>query len=158
MFTMAQKPWTPAAQLSVMGLQGASQSYAAMDKKQEFKKPKSNIFGDILPIVGMAAGAMLGGPLGMTATQGAMLGSGLGGAVGAAVGGQNAAQLGGMGVQGATAYNDITNSNAIMKRLGGGEEGAAQPATGSTSSIPSVDESLASLTKNPWAAGFMGRM
>ena len=70
MFTMAQKPWTPAAQLSVMGLQGASQSYAAMDKKQEFKKPKSNIFGDIRPIVGMAAGAMLGGPLGMTAAQG----------------------------------------------------------------------------------------
>ena len=101
MFTMAQKPWTPAAQLSVMGLQGASQSYAAMDKKQEFKKPKSNIFGDSLPIVGMAAGAMLGGPLGMTAAQGAMLGSGLGGAVGAAVGGQNAAQLGGMGVHGA---------------------------------------------------------
>lgn len=157
MFTMAQKPWTPAAQLSVMGLQGASQSYAAMDKKQEFKKPKSNIFGDILPIVGMAAGAMLGGPLGMTAAQGAMLGSGLGGAVGAAVGGQNAAQLGGMGVHGATAYNDITNSNAIMKNLRG-EGGASQPAAEASSSIPSVDESLASLTKNPWAAGFMGRM
>ena len=151
MFTMAQKPWTPAAQLSVMGLQGASQSYAAMDKKQEFKKPKSNIFGDILPIIGGVAGAFIGGP------QGAMIGSGLGGAVGAAVGGQSAAQLGGMGVHGATAYNDITNSNAIMKRLGGGEEGAAQPATDSTSSIPSVDESLASLTKNPWEAGFMRR-
>ena len=152
MFTMAQKPWTPAAQLSVQGLQGAAQSYGAMDKEVKVKKSKSNIFGDILPVIGMAAGAFVGGP------AGAMIGSGLGGAVGAAVGGQNAAQLGGMGVHGETAYNDITNSNAIMKRLGGGEESAAQPATGSTSSIPSVDESLASLTKNPWEAGFMRRM
>lgn len=157
MITMAQRPWTPAAQLSVMGLQGAAQSYGAMDKEVKVKKPKSNIFGDILPVVGMVAGAALGGPLGMTAAQGAMLGSAAGGMAGAAFGGQNAAQLGGMGVHGATAYNDITNSNAIMKRLGGGEEGAAQPATGSTSSIPSIDESLASLTKDPWEAGFMRR-
>ena len=82
MFTMAQKPWTPAAELSVQGMRDASQSYAAMDKEIKVKKPKSNIFGDILPIVGMAAGAMLGGPLGMTAAQGAILGSAAGGMAG----------------------------------------------------------------------------
>ena len=152
MFTMAQKPWTPAAELSVQGMRNASQSYAAMDKKQEFKKPKSNIFGDILPIVGMAAGAHHGGPLGMTAAQGAMLGSAAGGMAGAALGGQNAAKLGGMGVEGAALYDFMSNPKKPDTDPGG-NGGTA----GTGSVVPSVDESLASLTKNPWTSGFMGR-
>ena len=154
MFTMAQKPWTPAAELSVQGLHNASQSYAAMDKEQKISKPKSNIFGDILPVLGMAAGAMLGGPLGITAAQGAMVGSGFGGAVGAAIGGQNAAQLGGMGVSGASMFSQLgTGASKAIESAGNAAANTAEAA----SSIPSVDESLASLTKNPWQAGFMGR-
>lgn len=154
MFTMAQKPWTPAAQLSVMGLQGASQSYGAMDKEVKVKKSKSNIFGDILPVIGMAAGAMLGGPLGATAAQGAMIGSGLGGVVGAAVGGQNAAQIGAMGMQGANLFGQLgTGAGKAVESAGNAVANTAE----ATSSIPSADESLASLTKNPWEVGFMRR-
>lgn len=150
MFTMSQKPWTPAAELSVRAMQNASQSYGAMDKETKVKKSKSNIFGDILPVVGMVAGAAFGGPLGMTAAQGVMLGSGIGGAAGAAIGGRNAAQIGGMGVQGAALYGQLG-----AKTNGAGE--VAESAGNADSAIPSVDESLASLAKNPWEAGFMRR-
>lgn len=151
MFSMAQKPWTPAAELSVRALQNASQTYGSMDKEVKVKKQKSNIFGDILPVLGMAAGAALGGPLGMTAAQGAMIGSGLGGMAGAAMGGQNAAQIGGMGVQGASLYSDMKTNDGIMKKLDGGGDG------GGGSSVPSMDESLVSLTQDPWMDGFTKR-
>ena len=152
MFSMSQKPWTPAAELSVRGMQNASQSYGSMDKEVKIKKSKSNIFGDILPVVGMVAGAALGGPMGLTAAQGAMIGSGVGGMAGAAVGGRNAAQLGALGAKGADMYHSMSSAEKPDTGPSGNGETA-----GHGSAVPSVDESLASLTKNPWAIGFTGR-
>ena len=148
MFSMSPKPWTPAAELSVRAMQNASQSYGAMDKEVKVKKAKSNIFGDILPVVGMAAGAALGGPLGLSAAQGALLGSGLGGMAGAALGGRSAAQIGGMGALGADLYSKMPAKPT--------ESGNPGQGGGEASAVPSLDESLASLTK-PWAEGFTRR-
>ena len=82
LFQMGTLGWTPAAQLATQNQEGAARSYASMDKAvnqtqtTKVSGGSSNIFGDILPVVGAAAGFALGGanPL-----AGMALGSTLGG-------------------------------------------------------------------------------
>lgn len=108
LFQMGTLGWTPAAQLATQNQSGAAASYAAMDKAvnqtqtTKVSGGESNIFGDIMPVVGAAAGFALGGPAGMA------LGSGIGGAVGSAIGGQSAATLGGLGTLGAGSIGDFS--------------------------------------------------
>lgn len=108
LFQMGTLGWTPAAQLATQNQSGAAASYAAMDKAVNQTQTTrvsgggSNIFGDIMPVVGAAAGFALGGPAGMA------IGSGIGGAVGSAMGGQSAATLGGLGTVGAGSIGDLS--------------------------------------------------
>lgn len=115
LFRMGTLGWTPAAQLATQNQSGAAASYAAMDKavnQTQTTKTSgggSNIFGDIMPIVGAAAGFALGGgnPLG-----GMALGSALGGGVGTAMGGRNAASLGRLGTLAAGTLYDMPGAGA----------------------------------------------
>lgn len=118
MTQMAARPWTPAMQLAVQSLQGASQSYASMDKKKTVYEPESNAFGDILPLVGMGVGAALGGPLGGTALGGAAIGSSIGGMAGSALGGRSAAQIGGMGTSLMGGLNSLSTPTAQTQGQG----------------------------------------
>ena len=137
LFQMGTLDWTPAAELATRNQSDAAASYAAMDKAvkrtetTETSGGGGNIFGDIMPVVGAAAGFALSGgnPL-----AGMALGSALGGAVGSAMGGKSAASLGSLGTQAAgtlhgmsgpsgseTAPNMIdedTATRAMAKRFG----------------------------------------
>ena len=111
LFQMGTLGWTPAAQLATQNQSGAAASYASMDKAvnqtqtTKVSGGSSNIFGDILPVVGAAAGFALGGanPL-----AGMALGSTLGGGIGSAIGGQSAATLGGLGTLAAGTLSDMS--------------------------------------------------
>lgn len=103
--------WTPAAQLATQNMEGAARSYASMDKAvnqtqtTEVSGGSSNIFGDIMPMVGAAAGFALGGA---NPFMGMAIGSTLGGGIGSAMGGQSAATLGGLGTLGAGTLHDMS--------------------------------------------------
>ena len=119
LFQMGTLGWTPAAQLATQNQSGAAASYASMDKAvNQTQTTKvswgiSNIFGDILPVVGAAAGFALGGPAGMA------IGSGIGGGIGSAMGGQSAATLGGLGMAGAGSIGDFSEKwGSFDGRLG----------------------------------------
>ena len=111
LFQMGTLGWTPAAQLATQNQEGAARSYASMDKAvnqtqtTKVSRGGGNIFGDILPVVGAAAGFALGGanPL-----AGMALGSTLGGGIGSAIGGQSAATLGGLGTLAAGTLSDMS--------------------------------------------------
>lgn len=62
LFQMGTLGWTPAAQLATQNQSGAAASYASMDKAvnqtqtTKVSGGSSNIFGDILPVVGAGCG------------------------------------------------------------------------------------------------------
>lgn len=125
LFQMGTLGWTPAAELATQNQSGAAASYAAMDKAvNQTQTTKvsgggSNIFGDIMPVVGAGLGFALGGanPL-----AGMAIGSTIGGGIGSAMGGQSAATLGGLGTLGAGTLHDMSlakNSGEAAQNLVG---------------------------------------
>lgn len=125
LFQMGTLGWTPAAQLATQNQSGAAASYAAMDKAvNQTQTTKvsgggSNIFGDIMPVVGAAAGFALGGA---NPFMGMAIGSTLGGGIGSAMGGQSAATLGGLGTLGAGTLHDMSlaqhSGEAVQNSVG----------------------------------------
>lgn len=111
LFQMGTLGWTPAAELATRNQSDAAASYAAMDKAvnqtqtTKVSGGESNIFGDIMPVVGAAAGFALGGA---NPFMGMAIGSTLGGGIGSAMGGQSAATLGGLGTLGAGTLHDMS--------------------------------------------------